>query len=167
MDTEYFLLCAETNILNTARPYGLERYKKVCDLGEVNIARVNEPNQYYLDFFEFPRRMVSDKIKKILEESNPNTIFKRVAIIDPSKTQQMIYWLFALKEIDFIADTCKCEKLDFKNIMIDHQKVKKHGYDFFIIMSVFEPFLIVNLEIAEKILRTNPVGIRFERIKAI
>lgn len=167
MDMEYFLLRAETNITNTARPYGIESNIKVCNLSDVTVARVKEPNQHYLDFIESPRTMVSDKIKRILEKSNPKTVFKQVVIIDESKKQQLIYWLFSLDEIEFMADTCKCGKLNFEKLMIDHQKVKKHGYAFFVVMSVYEPYLVVNLEIAEKILRTNPVGIRFERIKAI
>jgi len=53
-----------------------------------------------------------------------------------------------------MADTCTCEKkTDFERIIIDHQKVKKYGYEFFVIMSVFEPYLIVNLAIAKKILQ--------------
>ena len=167
MDMDYFLLRAETNTTNIARPYGIEPHTKVCDVSDIIIARVNEPNQYYLDFMESPRRMVSDKIKKILEESNPKTVFKQVVINDESQKQQLTYWLFSLDEIDFMAATCKCDRLNFEKLIIDHQKVKKHGCAFFVIMSVYEPYLVVNLEIAEKILRTNPVGIRFERIKAI
>lgn len=167
MDMDYFLVRAETNIANTARPYGIEPHTKVCDIGKVIIARVTEPNQYYLDFMESPRRMVSDNIKKILEESNPKTIFKQVVINDDAQKQQLTYWLFSLDEIDFMADTSTRDKLNFDKLIIDHQKVKQHGYAFFVIMSVFEPYLVVNLAIAEKILRTNPVGVRLERIKAI
>jgi len=32
-------------------------------------------------------------------------------------------------------------------------------------MKVFEPYLIVNLEVAEKILRADPWGLKLERIK--
>jgi len=167
MDMEYFLLRAETNITNTACPSGIEPHTKACNLSDVTVAHVKKPNQYYLDFIESPKTMVSDKIKKILEESNPKTVFKQVVIIDECQKQQLIYWLFYLDEIDFMADICKCGKLNFEKLMIDHQKVKKHGYTFFVVMSVYEPYLVVNLEIAEKILQTNPVGIRFERIKAI
>ena len=108
--------------------------------------------------------LISDAVKQLVEKYVPNMPFKAVVLTDMPKLMQTLYWLVIPPRV-----RCLSAQTEFhldgtlKKLVIDEQLAAP--YSFFQIEGIKEQFIVVNIELAESILRRDFRGIRLQKIQ--
>lgn len=160
---EYFILRQDQSITNPIIPLKTDLDDDfVCSsvFGEV----IEKENALYLDYLEKPRRIVSEQLKKLLVKYEDNLAFTAIVFTDVKKGTQRIYWL-----LDIVKKHCISHETTYypdgriKELVINPKKVELDCI--FQIDSKRESFTIVNLDVAESLLRRPFLGIQLQRVK--
>jgi hypothetical protein len=122
------------------------------------------PESSYLDIMDRDLFLVSEKLKKLLEKYQPDTVFKTIVLIDSENKRQEKYFLPVFKKVDALSP--KCEFTRDKSV-ITKLILKKDGimdYKIFSVSDGVKPTVIVRLDAAESILRRYFKGVCLKRI---
>ncbi|GAA3346572.1 hypothetical protein GCM10017717_16460 [Deinococcus persicinus] len=160
---EYFILRQDLSILNPIIPLKTDLDENfVCSsvFGEV----VEKGNSVYLDYLDKPRRIVSDNLKALLMKYEDNLGFTAIVFTDIKKGTQRVYWLMDIVKKDCIShETAYYPDGGIKELVIDPKKVELDCI--FQVESHKEAFTIINLDVAESILRRPFLGIQLQRVR--
>ncbi|HEY8463777.1 MAG TPA: serine protease [Bacillota bacterium] len=124
--------------------------------------KANRDNEY-IDFLEMPVALVSDRLKRLLTKYCPQLVCHPVVLADLSRMRQDLYW-----QINPVTVDCQAPQTEFykdgavRNLVID--AVKAGSVRVFRVAGIKESWIIVNLEVAESILRRDFLGIRLKRV---
>lgn len=162
---EYFILRQDQSITNPIIPFKTSEafdddfvYSSV--FGEV----VEKENALYLDYLDKPQRIVSDDLKKLLAKYEDNIDFTAIVFTDVKKGTQRLYWIMDIAKKNCISDeTTYYPNETMKELVIDPRKVELDCI--FQVDSKRESFTIVNLDVAESMLRRPFLGIQLQRVK--
>lgn len=171
---EFFIMCQDSRILQAIRPLGISGL--VTDNGLAS-ERGNDldtlPVQYYLeensnpeyvDFIASPVPVVSDRLKQLFQKFDPQIFFKPVVLADAAKMRQELYWLMNPPSCACVADEREFnEDRSVKRLVIDSRKVD--GKWIFRVKGILEQRIIVNLGVAESMLRRGYCGIILTRVE--
>jgi hypothetical protein len=171
---DYFLLKQDERYRNI--PMLMDLMKKI-DWRDINLTNAHkieedtvfyvkaEEDSNYLDIIDRQLYLVSDKLKKIIEKYVPNTIFKRIILIDQKHERQENYFLPIFEEVEALSSKSEfnLDKSVIKKLVLDGEKVK--GKKIFKIKESQKTMIVVRLDAAESILRRYFTGIRFEKIQ--
>ncbi|MFS0556145.1 hypothetical protein [Brevibacillus sp. 179-C9.3 HS] len=118
----------------------------------------------FLDILEYPLFLLSDKLKRLVEAYEPDTLFKLTPLIDLSRHLQKNYYLPIFEEVEAVSahsefhrDNSQIKKLVLKEESMRGKKIAR-------IKESVKPLIIVRLDVAESILRRDMTGIRLERV---
>lgn len=170
----YFILSQDERIINAVKPVGIaqvikkelltiERMEELEEL-ERQFPVLEKGEMVYTDFIEKPIMLISDAVKQLVEKYVPNMPFKAVVLTDMPKLMQTLYWLVIPPRV-----RCLSAQTEFhldgtlKKLVIDEQLAAP--YSFFQIEGIKEQFIVVNIELAESILRRDFRGIRLQKIQ--
>jgi len=170
----YFILSQDERIINAVKPVGIaqvikkelltiERMEELEEL-ERQFPVLEKGEMVYTDFIEKPIMLISDAVKQLVEKYVPNMPFKAVVLTDMPKLMQALYWLVIPPKV-----RCLSAQTEFhldgtlKKLVIDEQLAAP--YSFFQIEGIKEQFIVVNIELAESILRRDFRGIRLQKIQ--
>lgn len=170
----YFILSQDERITNAVKPVGIaqvikkelltiERMEKLEEL-ERQFPVLEKGEMVYTDLIEKPIMLISDAVKQLVEKYVPNMPFKAVVLTDMPKLMQTLYWLVIPPKV-----RCLSAQTEFhldgtlKKLVIDEQLAAP--YSFFQIEGIKEQFVVVNIELAESILRRDFRGIRLQKIQ--
>jgi hypothetical protein len=160
---EYFILRQDQSITNPIIPFKTDLDDNfVCSsvFGEV----MEKENAVYLDYLEKPRRIVSDDLKGLLVKYEDNLEFTAIVFTDVKKGTQRVHWLMDIVRKNCISDeTIYYPDGQIKELVIDPQKVELDCI--FQVDGKKESFTIVNLDVAESMLRRPYLGIHLQRVK--
>ena len=93
-----------------------------------------------------------------------NIFFKPVVLADKKRIKQDLYWLVVPEKRKCLSSETEFKKDGMiKRIVIDEKKVLESIV--FLIDYIKENFIIVNLDVAESILRRGLIGIKFKKIE--
>ncbi|MGG4143925.1 hypothetical protein ABEW34_12395 [Paenibacillus algorifonticola] len=117
-----------------------------------------------VDFIQKPAPLVSDIVKEVLAKYAPRALFRSVVLVDPGSGIQASYWLLErplvhclAAQTEFFPDgTCK-------RLVVDPSKAGKHP--FLKIGGLREDVTLVQLGVAESLLRREVAGIRFTKVQ--
>ncbi|MEC1180054.1 serine protease [Metasolibacillus meyeri] len=169
----YFIVKQDQRILQAVEPIGLTKVLKkelltverMDELERVNrqfsIAANKAPD--YIDFIERPVALFSDMLKQLIEKYDTRLPWKSVVLADIPNVQQTLYWLAILPKV-----VCLSPQTEFhldgtlKKLVIDEEKAKP--YSIFQIEGIYEPFILINIELAESILRRRFRGIQLQKV---
>nr|WP_106781372.1 hypothetical protein [Lysinibacillus timonensis] len=125
---------------------------------------IEKENALYLDYLDKPQRIVSDELKKLLAKFEDNIDFTAIVFTDVKKATQRLYWL-----LDMTAKNCISHETTYtpdgliKELVIDPKKVELDCI--FRIDTRKESFTIVNLDVAESMLRRPFLGFQLQRVR--
>jgi hypothetical protein len=160
---EYFILRQDRNLTGAIKPLNLPWLKKIHDFEDITVVALDkQSHEQYVDFLDSPRAIASDKLKRILSEYSSQIIFKILMLVDVKS----IYWLFEAPEIDCLSPNTELQKKDkVTRLVLDREKAKDHAV--FSVKGIPEPYIIINLNVAEKIFQQDPWGIILQEVEAI
>lgn len=100
--------------------------------------------------------IVSDQIKEIFELYQDNMEFKAIFITDQKARMQYVYW-----ELVSIPIECKLKEKNMILVPPSFMIEEKNHKSIFIIKSEKLTYVIVRFDVAETVMGTNPLGIKF------
>jgi hypothetical protein len=172
---EYFLLSQDDRIVGAVKPLGLSQLVK--DHGLVTESwdnLTNLPAQFYLensnpeyiDFIAKPVPIISNRLKQLFQIFDPKIFFKPVALANPKAIHQELYWLINPPSCDCIAAKSEFNKNGtIKRLAIDCSKTDERWI--FKVARITECLIVINLGVAECMLRREFNGIQLIRIDTI
>ncbi|MEK5039329.1 hypothetical protein [Sporosarcina sp. FSL K6-3457] len=160
---EYFIVRQDQSITKPIIPFKTDLDDDfVCSsvFGEV----VEKENAIYLDYLEKPRRIVSDDLKELLAKYEDNLDFTAIVFTDVGKGTQRVHWLMDIARKNCIShEATYYPDGQLMELVIDPKKVELDCI--FQVDGKKESFTIVNLEVAESMLRRPFLGIQLQRVK--
>lgn len=175
MDREYFILRSDCNLEHVIQPINLPEPKALKagkDCAPFFLAR--QDVQEYPDYWEkqiYPRntcRLISDKMKLILEKYSPATFFKRLVFMDTVHRRQEVYWLMEPPMLAAVSSHSQIGKPGLpwgkiNKLVLDREQIGHESM--FTLSDALTPYLLVSLGIAESMLRRDAWGVQFERVQ--
>ncbi|MEG0260438.1 MAG: hypothetical protein RR651_11240 [Lysinibacillus sp.] len=160
---EYFILRQDQSITNPIIPLKTDLEDDfVCSsvFGEV----VEKENSVYLDYLEKPKRIVSNELKELLVKYEDDLDFTAIVFTDVKKGSQRVFWLMDIVKKNCISkETTYYPNGQMKELVIDPKKVELDCI--FQVDFKAESFTIVNLDVAESMLRRPFLGIQLQRVR--
>lgn len=170
----YYILSQDDRISNVVEPIGISKVIKGEYLTEERMDELEELDRQfpildkstndYIDFIEKPIALLSDPIKKLVEKYEPQLPFKSVVLMDMPKLSQVLYWLIIPPKL-----ACLSAQTEFhrdgtlKKLVIDEALAAP--YTIFKIEGIREDYLIINIELAESLLRRAFRGVRLVKVQ--
>ncbi|KOP69414.1 serine protease [Lysinibacillus sp. FJAT-14745] len=170
----YFILSQDERISNAVEPVGLSKIikkelltvERMEELEELDrqFPVLDKSENDYIDFIEKPIALLADPLKQLVEKYEPRLPFKPVVLVDMPKLKQTLYWLSIPPKV-----ACLSAQTEFhldgtlKKLVIDEALAAP--YTFFKIEGIKEDYIIVNIELAESILRRAFRGIRLHKVQ--
>ncbi|HEY8465095.1 MAG TPA: DUF1629 domain-containing protein [Bacillota bacterium] len=173
---EYFILNQDEQVTEAVKPLGISGLVKDYGLTTESWESLNDlPEQFYLDedggdeyvdFIAAPVPLVSSRLKELFQKFDARIFFKPVVLADPKAMRQELYWLINPSSCDCIAAQSEFNKDGtVKHLVIDQHKAE--GRWIFKVAGIMEHWIIVNLGVAEAVLRREFSGVRFIRVDSI
>lgn len=130
--------------------------------GSFNLLVKSNPNNVYPDFIETPFPLISNEIKKIFSNYESHMQCNCVILSDQILKVQHIYWLMLLEKIDCIDEQTEFYKDNsLKHLVLNKKKIGHRKI--FWVGGIREKRLVINLDVAESLLRRPINGITLER----
>ena len=170
----YFILGQDERISYAIEPIGLSQVIKQewlmtkegiheLDKLDCQFSMKEKSTNEAIDVIEKPIRLVSDRLKKLMKAHIPSLPTKSVVLVDKKNGSQLLYWILIPETV-----ACFSNQTEFhpdgtiKTLVIEEDVAKP--YPIFKIEGVRENVLIINLAVAESILRRSFYGIRLQKV---
>ncbi|MBE1555941.1 serine protease [Sporosarcina limicola] len=170
----YFILTQDERIPDVVEPIGISQ---VLKREMLTMERVDElenlDRQFpilekgtsdYIDFIEKPISLLSNPLKQLIEKYAPRMPLKSVVLMDSKKRSQVLYWLMIPPPV-----ACLSEQTEFhpdgtvKKLVIEEELAAP--YTVFKVEGLREDYLIVNVTLAESLLRRAFRGVRLVKVQ--
>ncbi|WP_042473902.1 hypothetical protein [Bacillus ndiopicus] len=172
----YFILTQDKRLLHAVEPIGIaqvikreqltvERMEEL-DAIDRQFPLVQKKHHDYIDFIERPVALFSDAFKQLLEKYEPSLPRKPVILADIQNMKQTPYWLIIPPKVACLAPETQFH-LDgsVKKLVLD--EVLAAPYPFFQIEGIHENYFVLNIELAESILRRGFRGLYLQKVETI
>ncbi|KAF6628135.1 hypothetical protein [Paenibacillus peoriae] len=165
---EYYRIAQDERIVNYAYPLNITRRELV---NQITAAKKDEgaalqfyvEQSYYLDWLDDPHYMASDKFKQICEKYQADLVWKPAVLANPQAMCQKLYWVLIADEVDCLSTSSEWNKDGtLKTMVLDEQKIGTRKICK--LQSSLRHEVIVDLDVAESILKFNLTGIRLYKI---
>lgn len=135
--------------------------------------RINQTTVLYLspdggetawDFIQSPVNMVSVMLYHVLDMYEDGLVFKKVSMIHKEKDQELLYYQVLMDEIEALSDRVeRYPDQTEKQILLDGDKIGEHKVFLMADSRMKNP--IIHVDVAESILRRNPIGVLFQEVE--
>lgn len=167
----YYILSQDRRISDCVKPLGITKLidrdllmgntDKLDDTPVQFYIKEKDENEY-IDIIETPVLLISDKLKRVLEVYQKEIFFKPVLLADVKRMRQDLYWFMIPKTVECLSPQTEFFKDGaVKKLVIDEKKANPHKV--FRVGGIFEYIVIVNLDIAENILKRDIYGIELKK----
>jgi hypothetical protein len=120
----------------------------------------------YGDFVAGPVPIVSERLKQLYQKFDSQIFFKPLVLADVTRMRQELYWLMNPPDCDCIAAESEFNKDGtVKRLVIDQAKTE--GKWIFKAAGILERLIVVNLGVAECMLRRDFYGVKLQRIATL
>lgn len=170
----FFILSQDTRISHAVEPLGVSQVITWAQLVMAQTEGKKElplqfyirenPSVEYVDFIERPVPFLADWIKELMKKYDP-TLYTRIAVLtDVKRKRQDLYWILVPPRIACLSDQTEFHQDGtLKRLVIAEEQAA--GHPVFMIDGIKEPYVCVNLAVAESLLRRSCTGIRFQKIE--
>jgi hypothetical protein len=166
---EYYRLAQDERIVEYAYPLNLSRRELVNQIAAAIEDKkaavqfyVNE-HSYYMDWLDYPLCMLSDKFKQICEQYQTDLVWKQAVLANTQAMTQRLYWILSTDEVDCLSSSSEWNKDGtLKKMVLDEQKIGARKICK--VQGSLTHEVIVDLDVAECILKFNLTGIRLYKI---
>ncbi|AZK46682.1 hypothetical protein [Paenibacillus lentus] len=119
-----------------------------------------EQKAEYIDFIEHPRRLVSNRMKQLLELYDADLRWTSVVLTAKEAKRQELYWLFEPPELEVLSERTERDRLGtVKRVVLDGNKLKHER------LFCAGDRCIVHLDVAESLLRRAYTGLRLTPVE--
>ncbi|MCM3340837.1 MULTISPECIES: hypothetical protein [unclassified Paenibacillus] len=169
----YFILSQDERILDAVEPAGIAEAipkdmlieARADELTAMNLQFPVRESRHieYVDFIERPVPLLSDKLKQLIEKFLPRQQYYPVGLVDFARMRQDVYWLTLPLRINCLSDKSEYHRNGMlKRPVLDRDKAGNRPL--FQIDHIYETILIVNLSLAESILRRDFYGLKLKKL---
>ncbi|MGF9820974.1 serine protease [Brevibacillus agri] len=172
----YFIMTQDERIAQAVVPTGVfdvirqewltPDYREELEAAIIQFDIQRKSENIYLDFLDRPIPLYSDRLKTIIHKFAPKLFAKSVVLADRERIRQDLYWLLVLPRI-----ACLSERSEFhqngslKRLVLDEAKIARHTI--FQVEGILEPHIIIDLRLAEALLRRDFFGIRLKKVERV
>ena len=172
----YFILTQDERIPDAVEPIGISQVIKKELLTMEHLAELEELDRQfpvlekgtndYIDFIEKPIPLLSNPLKQLIEKYVPKMPVKSIVLMDQKKMSQVLYWLMIPPTV-----ACLSAQTEFhldgtvKKLVIEENLAAP--YSIFKIAGLREDHIVVNIALAESVLRRTFRGIRLRKIQTV
>ncbi|GAA0134817.1 hypothetical protein YSY43_16570 [Paenibacillus sp. YSY-4.3] len=115
------------------------------------------------DFLEYPVPLVSNRMKVLLEKYRPGMEWRAAILTDLKQSRQEVYWVLRPPAEECLSDsTERYPDHTLKHLVLQYGKATS---PIFQIADLIEPYIFIDLALAESLLRRPFIGIRLERVE--
>lgn len=171
---EYFILTIDKTVKKPISPLGCNNISKgkILKISEtenmeyLRVARfTSDKNTEYSDIISSPLYMISNKLKFSIKDYYVDFITLGVQMFD-QHNNAFLYWMPALEEVNCVSDKSVFNPDNtIRELVLDYSKISTKKI--FTIAKIHEPYIIINLNLAEKILRSDFYGILLKKVRVI
>ncbi|MCP1311458.1 hypothetical protein [Paenibacillus tyrfis] len=169
---EYYIVSQDERIVDYEEPAGiaktvdqrmLRNEESRAQLEHTILQFYTQGKGEYIDFIERPVPLLSDPLKTVFDRYQPHIYYKLVVLADIKQMKQTLYWIAMPDTLACLSEESEWHKNgSLKTPVLDPRKVGH--YKIFKISDSMADFIVVDLDVAESILRYNPTGIRLKTI---
>lgn len=125
----------------------------------------DEEQGSYPDILDRQVFLVSERLKRVIEMYEPDTLFKLFALTSMEYRQQHNYYLPIFEEVDALSPHCEYhqDQTTLKRLILRAEPLQ--GKKVFRIQYGGKPLIVARLDAAESLLRRDFAGIRMERVQ--
>ncbi|CAH1202472.1 hypothetical protein PAECIP111893_01798 [Paenibacillus plantiphilus] len=174
MSLNHFILKQDERIADAIRPRDVSSViqpewlagEGLRQLVEMNLQFpiMESKNVVYVDMIENPVLFVSDPFKVLLEKVSPQSLFRPAGMIDQRRMRQATYWLALPPRVDCLSIHSEFHPTGtIKRLIIDADKVGNRPI--LQIAGLREKVIVINLALAEGILRRGFTGIKLVKVE--
>jgi hypothetical protein len=165
---EYFLIARDCRIPNYPEPLGISKLSFDAERPEesnpIQLQIRERDCVEYADFIASPVPLVSDELKKLLQQFEKAAVFIPVVLADRKRAMQRLYWNLRPPQVDCLSNHTEFNKNGtVKKFVLNPEPVA--GFRMFKIDRVTGDFIVFNLIVVESLLRRKLSGFRFTRIE--
>lgn len=171
MEIEYYRVVQDERFTEVAYPLNLTKAQL---LNHIIIAQEQDISslQFYVDgqadflaWLDDPYYMLSDELKCIWEQYQPSLVWRQVVLADQHTRTQRLCWLMACTEvINALSPLSEWNKDGtLKKMVLDERKLR--GHKVCRVQGAGAPEVIVDLDVAECMLRFPLKGIQLQRLQ--
>jgi len=134
------------------------------EIKDFTVVYVEGKDKVIPDLIDRPVVLMSDPLKKVIEMYDDEALFKCTVLAHPAEEMQQTYWLLLVDRLDCLSDLTEYDPWGRPSrIVLDRNKAKGHAI--FRIAGIDDPRLVINLDVAESILRRDLWGIVLEPLE--
>ncbi|AYK07025.1 serine protease [Brevibacillus laterosporus] len=170
----YFILSQDNRLLDAVEPTGLtelitkemltEEKMHLLDELVLQVPIQRREHITYVDFIQRPIPLLSDHLKQLVVKYVPKMLCKAVVLADREQMRQDLYWVFVPPRVNCLSDRAEFNQDNtIKRLIVDQNKIG--GRTFFQIDGIREEHLVVNVGLAESILRRDFTGIQLQKVE--
>lgn len=166
---EYYLLAQDERITSYEYPLNITRRELLKQVEAVLIEEGAVLQFYvaggsdYIDWMEHPIPLASEQLKQICETYQPDLTWKLTIFADVVRKRQSQYCILCPEEIDCLSILSGWNKDGtLKRMVLNEDKI--NGHKIFRVQGSATDDIIVDLDVAECILKFNLTGIRLHKI---
>ncbi|MGC5327306.1 serine protease [Brevibacillus sp. SYSU BS000544] len=166
----YFMLTQDLRNPDAVEPVGVsqlldqERQDRHSAEEIVQIPVRKKGNQDFIDFIQCPQPLLSDRLKQTMIKFEPRIKLRPLTLIDQSGGRQKTYWHMTPPKVNCLSERTEFHKDgSLKRLLIEEEKAARHRI--LQIDGIREPIVLVNLELAESLLRREFTGIRLTKVE--
>lgn len=169
----YFILSQDVRIESAVEPAGVfdvirQEWLTPNHAGELDELSIQfdikqKCENDYLDFLDRPIPLYSNRLKTLIDKFAPNLSVKSVVLFDRERIKQDLYWLIILPRVNCLSEQSEFhEDGSLKRLVLDRKKIGRHTI--FQIEGIRESVIVIDLRLAEALLRRDFFGIRLKKV---
>lgn len=172
----YFILTQDERIPNVVEPVGIASVIKKERLAMEHLEELEALDRQfpvlekaendYIDYLEKPIPLLSNPLKRLIKKYAPKMPMKSVVLVNQKEKSQVLYWLMIPPTI-----ACLSPQTEFhpdgtvKRLVIEEELAASSSI--FKIEGIKEEHIVVNVALAESLLRRDFRGIRLRKIETV
>ncbi|SEB23873.1 hypothetical protein [Paenibacillus sp. 276b] len=180
MRNDWFQIMQDMRVTGALEPIGVKgiiqpewmRGDQLNELEQANLQFTIRPNRnpVPVDLIERPYPLWSDELKRLLSTFAPRLMFRLTGLMDMERQQLHPYWFMVLPQLEALAMSSTFDSSGKLNVLqVDGERLSSTNWPIIQLTDerLKETVILVNLALAEAILRRDYIGLRLQRVDRV
>nr|WP_145404189.1 hypothetical protein [Paenibacillus xylanexedens] len=180
MRNDWFRIMQDMRVTGALEPIGVKgviqpewmRGEQLNELEQTNLQFTIRPNRnpVNVDLIERPYPLWSDELKRLLSTFAPRLMFRLAGLMDMERQQLYPYWFMVLPQLEALSMNSMFDSSGRLNVLqVDGDRLSSTSWPIVQLVEerLKETVILVNLALAEAILRRDYTGLRLQRVDQV
>ncbi|MBR2567306.1 MAG: hypothetical protein IKE29_22200 [Paenibacillus sp.] len=180
MKNDWFRIMQDMRVTGALEPLGVKgviqpewmRGEQLNELEQANLQFTIRSNRkpVAVDLIERPYPLWSDELKRLLNTFAPRLMFRLVGLMDMERQQLHPYWFMVPPQLAALSVKSNFDSSGKLNVLqVDGERLSSTNWPIVQLTDerLKETVILVNLALAEAILRRDYVGLRLQRVDQV